>query len=43
MNEELDLNTYLVRNKPATFMFFVKGDSMVGATLTMRVVAAITP
>ena len=31
--EELDLNTYLVRNKPATFMFSVKGDSMVGASI----------
>lgn len=29
--EGLDLNTYLVRNKPATFMFNVKGDSMMGA------------
>ncbi|WP_288105580.1 translesion error-prone DNA polymerase V autoproteolytic subunit [Limnobacter sp.] len=25
----LDLNEYLVRNKPASFMFTVKGDSMV--------------
>ena len=24
----LDLNDYLVRNKPASFMFTVKGDSM---------------
>lgn len=31
--EELDLNTYLVRNKPATFMFTVKGDSMIGASI----------
>ncbi|MSQ49843.1 MAG: translesion error-prone DNA polymerase V autoproteolytic subunit [Betaproteobacteria bacterium] len=31
--EELDLNAYLVRNKPATFMFSVKGDSMVGASI----------
>ncbi len=31
--EELDLNTYLVRNKPATFMFSVKGDSMIGASI----------
>ena len=31
--EALDLNTYLVRNKPATFMFSVKGDSMVGASI----------
>lgn len=27
----LDLNDYLVRNKPASFMFTVKGDSMVQA------------
>ncbi len=27
----LDLNTYLVRNKAATFMFTVKGDSMIDA------------
>lgn len=27
----LDLNDYLVRNKPASFMFTVKGDSMVNA------------
>jgi DNA polymerase V len=27
----LDLNDYLVRNKPASFMFSVKGDSMVNA------------
>ncbi len=27
----LDLNQYLVENKPATFMFTVKGDSMLGA------------
>ena len=26
----LDLNHYLVQNKPATFMFTVKGDSMLG-------------
>jgi len=31
--ESLDLNTYLVRNKPATFMFSVKGDSMIGASI----------
>ena len=31
--EALDLNTYLVRNKPATFMFSVKGDSMIGASI----------
>jgi DNA polymerase V len=29
----LDLNDYLVRNKPATFMFTVKGQSMVGASI----------
>ena len=27
----LDLNGYLIKNKPATFMFTVKGDSMLGA------------
>lgn len=27
----LDLNEYLVRNKAATFMFTVRGDSMTGA------------
>ena len=27
----LDLNHYLVQNKPATFMFTVQGDSMLGA------------
>ena len=29
--EGLDLNDYLVQNKPATFMFTVQGDSMMGA------------
>lgn len=29
--EGLDLNEYLVRNRPASFMFTVKGDSMVNA------------
>ena len=29
--EGLDLNSYLIQNKPATFMFTVKGDSMMGA------------
>ncbi|MDO9279011.1 MAG: S24 family peptidase [Polaromonas sp.] len=29
--EALNLNDYLVRNKPATFMFTVKGDSMTHA------------
>ena len=32
-DEGLDLNEYLVRNKPATFMFTVRGDSMVGASI----------
>ncbi len=31
--EGLDLNDYLVRNKPSTFLFTVKGDSMVGASI----------
>ncbi len=29
----LDLNDYLVRHKAATFMFTVKGDSMIGASI----------
>lgn len=29
----LDLNAYLVHNKAATFLFSVKGDSMVGAAI----------
>ena len=29
--DELDLNEYLIRNKPATFLFTVKGDSMIEA------------
>lgn len=29
----LDLNAYLVRNKPATFLFTVRGDSMIGAAI----------
>ena len=29
--EGLDLNHYLIQNKPASFMFTVKGDSMLGA------------
>ena len=33
VEEGLDLNDYLVRNKPATFMFTVKGDSMIGASI----------
>lgn len=31
--EGLDLNAYLVRHKAATFMFTVKGDSMIGANI----------
>lgn len=31
LEEDLDLNTYLVRHRAATFMFTVKGDSMLGA------------
>ncbi len=31
VEEGLDLNAYLVRNQPATFMFTVKGDSMIHA------------
>lgn len=33
LEEGLDLNDYLVRNKPATFLFTVKGDSMIGASI----------
>lgn len=33
VEEGLDLNEYLVRNKPATFLFTVKGDSMIGASI----------
>ena len=33
MEDGLDLNDYLVRNKPATFLFTVKGDSMIGASI----------
>ena len=33
VDDGLDLNDYLVRNKPATFMFTVKGDSMIGAAI----------
>ncbi len=29
----LDLNGYLIKNKPATFMFTVQGDSMIGACI----------
>ena len=28
--KELDLNEHLIRNKEATFIFGVKGDSMIG-------------
>lgn len=31
MEAELDLNEYLIKNPPATFMLRVKGDSMTGA------------
>lgn len=31
--EGLDLNSYLVNHKAATFMFTVKGDSMIGANI----------
>jgi DNA polymerase V len=31
VEDGLDLNEYLVRNKPASFMFTVKGDSMMNA------------
>jgi DNA polymerase V len=33
LEEGLDLNDYLIRNKPATFLFTVKGDSMIGASI----------
>lgn len=33
LEEGLDLNDYLVRNKPATFLVTVKGDSMIGASI----------
>ncbi|GAA4011961.1 translesion error-prone DNA polymerase V autoproteolytic subunit [Actimicrobium antarcticum] len=33
LEKGLDLNTYLVRNKTATFYFRVQGDSMVGARI----------
>jgi DNA polymerase V len=33
VEEGLDLNDYLVRNKPATFLFTVRGDSMIGASI----------
>ena len=31
--DSLDLNDYLIRNKPATFLFSVRGDSMIGACI----------
>ena len=34
VEESLDLNQYLIHNKPATFMFAVKGDSMINASIT---------
>ena len=33
IEESLDLNQYLIRNKPATFIFSVKGDSMINASI----------
>lgn len=33
IEQGLDLNTYLIRNKAATFYFRVKGDSMIGARI----------
>lgn len=33
IEKSLDLNTYLVRNKTATFFFRVMGDSMTGANI----------
>ena len=33
----LDLNSYLVRNKVATYFFRVQGDSMVGALATLGI------
>lgn len=33
VEDGLDLNEYLVRNKPASFMFTVKGDSMMNAVI----------
>jgi DNA polymerase V len=31
LQDEIDLNAYLIRNPTATFLVRVKGDSMVGA------------
>lgn len=33
LEDSLDLNDYLVRNKPATFLFRVRGESMLGASI----------
>jgi DNA polymerase V len=33
VEDGLDLNEFLVQNKPATFLFTVKGDSMSGAAI----------
>lgn len=33
VEDTLDINQYLIQNKPATFMFTVRGDSMVGASI----------
>ena len=33
IEDGLDLNDYLVRNKASTFLFSVKGDSMIGASI----------
>lgn len=32
-DDSLDLNDYLIRNKPASFLFTVRGDSMIGACI----------
>lgn len=34
IEDSLDLNQYLIHNKPATFIFTVKGDSMINAGIT---------
>ena len=45
--ESLDLNEYLIRNKPASFLFTIRGDSMIGASIEngdkVVVDRAITP
>jgi DNA polymerase V len=33
VEDALDLNQYLIQNKPATFLFTVRGDSMMGASI----------